>query len=470
MLGENMLKKVIGITLILIILVASSGVSFAADEEDSKVLDPYTDLGFKEFKDFKIDYNEIPEGNGAWHKVRSKLMPNFNDDLDALKKVMDYNANLANKLYANGTLNYTSGSKGRFQHVPVAVSKDMYYYDCKYDGYKDIIFAYLDQFNGLMTPLAVGLGALTAIIGAIFAIVLLVQSTALALVNEDAGVSADEAGSQGLRLLELKVKIIKWINVIVGLVGACSALSTGAVSGLVSQDKGDLMGYWKVYANYHADIKLEVGYLDRDPVIKVDLDGNNNTVENATNSTVENTTNNTENETFNATGNNTPQRFMASILPLNTTNETFNETNETDNYTGYRLSNQQQAPIIPQTNKKPYVDKPPVIDEFHDWNPQADWGDFMVWDHPSHNPRNTKIDRSSWRPVKWYCPWNAVINAGVGITLAVWWVGYTIAFAVSYVAYCFYFVGYNLYVMAKLCINIPKLMDYATPIFKEVKH
>jgi hypothetical protein len=185
-------------------------------------------------------------------------MPYFNNDLDALKKVMDYNAALADKLYANGTLNYTSGSKGRFQHVPVAVNKDMYYYDCKYDGYSSVILAYLDQFNGLMTPLAVGLGALTAFIGGLLGIIILYNIGALAVAKADGGQYLFQGAAEQVSSLKTRIKVLQWVAAITTLVGTTGTACTEVVSIMVSQDKADLMGYWKAFVNYHADINNKI--------------------------------------------------------------------------------------------------------------------------------------------------------------------------------------------------------------------
>jgi hypothetical protein len=95
-----MLKKLNGIIIIFLILSSSLGVSFAADTE-SREIDPYTDLGFKKFEGFKTVLSDVPEGNGAWHDLRTNKMPFFSEDLNNLKAVMDYNAALVDKLYAN---------------------------------------------------------------------------------------------------------------------------------------------------------------------------------------------------------------------------------------------------------------------------------------------------------------------------------------------------------------------------------
>jgi hypothetical protein len=162
------------------------------------------------------------------------------------------------------------------------VSKDMYYYDCEYDGYKDIIFSYLDQFNGLITPLAIAIGAVTSLICACVGILILTTTAAIAAASVDEGSSLTAETSQSAQVLNTRLTGLKWLSAVIAVIGTAGSTSTGTISILVSQDKADLMGYWKVYDNSHVDIKLEVPYLNPYVVTSVDPNGYNRTQENDT--------------------------------------------------------------------------------------------------------------------------------------------------------------------------------------------
>jgi hypothetical protein len=461
------------------------------------IIDPYTDLGFHKFTDKKTDFNEIPKGILKWHHVRTDLMPDWNTDINNLKKVMDYNKDLADELYANGTLNYSSHSGGRFQHVPVSVAKDMYYYDCKYDAYETIIVSYLDQIMGRLTPLSTGLNVATSTLAAITGIVVLVTSVATAVAPADDGASLGTtaplgASAEGTVLAEdaalnaapqaiTKAAVstgakwanrFKWTTGVSSLVGAGCSIITGVISSCISSDKGDLMGYWEDYSNYHGDLKLEVPYMNNVKTTPVDP---NPEVRNVIiNDSVNDSVNNTSdivNSTVNSTVNVTDNKTNVTQIIDNSTNKTVNDTNNESNVTNvtkYYINDQLTAMPFKPKPITPYVEDVPGLLPLHDWTPVRDWGNWMVWNHKDFAPRNYKIDSKSWRSVHWYNWWNALINAGVAITLGLWWISYTIAYGVSQLAYCFYFLGLNIAALVSTVVSLPAMSVYLYDIISQI--
>jgi hypothetical protein len=389
--------------------------TFEVKESKNIELDPYDDLGFKKFDTKRINFNEIPEGNGEWHHVRTIIMPNFNNDLNDLKGVMDFNAKHADELYTKGILNYSSGSKGRFQHVPIQVTKDMYYYDSKYDAYETIIMSYLDEFNGLMTPLAIGLSAGTAALGVASGICVACSGTAVTVATQDGGTATAVQTTFWLKFW----KVVGWVG---GILGASGAVATGVVAGVVANDKKNLANVWKKYANYHGDMKLEVPYIHND--------------------NSKNSKNIPKHQSVN---------YNNITSPVNTNiSSGINLYVSTDNQLGDPTTDNRRGHI---TN-----DLDDII-SFISFDAVRDWGNWMSWGHKDYAPDKKKIDKNAWRKVKWYCLWNALINAGVGITLGLWWVSYTIVFGVSYIGYCFFWLGYNLVAGMSFVVSVPKLVN-----------
>jgi hypothetical protein len=494
-----MFKKLLGLFIVYLMLILSIGV-YGISVNDTPVvndtgvetnimnstvnstinnstitLDPYKDLGFIKFENPKSDFNYIPNGNLAWDDLRTTRMVNFNEDLNKLKSVMEYNVKLANKLYDNGTLNYTSGSNTRFQHVPISVVKDLYYYDCQYDGYSGVILNYLEEFNGLMVPLSISISAAAAVITSVLGVFIFAfgQSVAVATVDEGADAAiVSTVGGEGM-------SYAKVFNIMFGVAGACGGLGTGVIAAVISQDKAKLMGYWKNYQMIHSDIKAEVILANNgnsNPVIPVNPLGFNSSVVNNSSVNESNISFNSSNHVFkpsvmslgvsvndsvNDSNNSTD---IPPVVNDNTDNNVYNNTDNVDNSTNYVLDNQQSLPPTNINNKKSHVDLPPKPLGFHTWNPVGDWGNFMCWNHPDFAPNCKKIDSKAYRPVKWYCPWNAIINLGVAISVAVWWLGYGLLFTLAYIAYIFYYLGLTIAGFVDMLITLPSLIIYLKTI------
>jgi hypothetical protein len=449
-------------------------------------LDPYADLGFKRFENHLCDFNEIPSGVGAWNHLRTEIMPNFNTDLNNLKDVMDYNANLADQLYDNCTLNYSSNSGGRFQHCPISVAKDMYYYDCRYDSYSGIILSFLDEFAGIMVPLSISLSAATAVITSVLGVFIFAMGQSVTVATVDDGAEAavvSTVGGNGMTYAKV-------FSITFGVIGATGGLGTGVIAAVIAQDKADLMRYWKYYQNYHGDIKLEVPYLSsKTSATPVFPGGFNSTVDNSVNNTVNNSVVNESNISFNSSyrvfkpvtlslGLGEPVINNSSIVNnstvdpvvnVNVDNSVYNGTDSViDNGTNYVLDNQQSLPPTGVSNKKPHVDLPPKPLGFHVWDPVGDWGGFMSWNNPDFAPNCKKIDSKAYRPVKWYCPWNAIINLGVALTVAVWWIGYLLLFTLTYIAYIFYYLVLVVAGFVDMLITLPQLLVYLNDITSQL--
>jgi hypothetical protein len=134
-------KKFFGLLVVVLLAMCCMG-SVCAQEHNGT--DYYHDLGFKSFENGKTNLSFIPKGAGNITYVVNVVIPNYNTDVDNIWDIVNYNAALANKLYANGTIRDDFGeSYGDVRHIPHLVYDELYFVLMSYSNYYNIIDKYL---------------------------------------------------------------------------------------------------------------------------------------------------------------------------------------------------------------------------------------------------------------------------------------------------------------------------------------